>query len=190
MGKTVSILLRAQDCELWPPSLIKGCQSLWLHAMSRAGFMATIAQTHAHTDTAERCLKALGLSQEQQTSNTSVDWHTPQHNVCSAKQKETWWHINLNMLPGCAGRMLFLTYLQNPLSDWVECGPWCWLSHWVLAIHKTHLECVKSQTEHTACVWLQTFTPVPDTQSACGGRELAEATNKRCEGVLVCMFVR
>lgn len=49
------------------------------------------------------------------------------------------------MLPGCAGRMSFLTYLQNPLSDWVEYGPWCWLSHWVLAIHKAHSECVKAR---------------------------------------------
>lgn len=138
------------------PSLI-GCQNHWLHAMSRAGFIAAIRSNialmgqqehkhmHTHIDTAERCLKALGLSQKWQTSNTSVDWHTPQHNVCSAKQKKTWWHINLNMLPGCAGRMLFLTYLQNLLSDWVECGPWCWLSHWVLAIHKAHLECVKAR---------------------------------------------
>lgn len=59
------------------PSL-KGWQSHWLHAMSRAGFIASFdgatgVQTHAHIDTAQRCLKALGLSQERQTSNTSVD---------------------------------------------------------------------------------------------------------------------
>lgn len=118
----------------------------WIHCSDQIkhSFDGTYAPC-THINTAELCLKALGLSQKQQTSNTSVDWHTPQHNVCSAKQKKTWWHINLNMLPGCAGRMLFLTYLQNPLSDWVECGPWCWLSHWVLAIHKAHLECVKAR---------------------------------------------
>lgn len=59
------------------PSL-KGWQSHWLHAMSRAGFIASFdgatgVQTHAHIDTAQRCLKALGLRKGKQATHLWID---------------------------------------------------------------------------------------------------------------------
>lgn len=57
--------------------LLKGCQSHWLHAMSRAKIArfdgVKRVQTLMHIDAAQHCLKALGLSQEWQTSGTSLE---------------------------------------------------------------------------------------------------------------------
>lgn len=142
-----------------------------------------------YTQTVQCCLKALGLSQEEQTSATSVDWHTPQHNVCSAKQKKTWWHINLDMLP----RFQRENFVSDLSPKAVVQSGWVWPLVLTQSLGTSHswssFRVCQPQTEHTACIWLQTLTRMPDTQSACRGRKLAGATNKqrKCVSVHMCV---
>lgn len=86
------------------------------------------------------------------------------------------------MLPGCTVRTMSPKLSVRSGSVW----PLVLTQFSAPAIHKAHSECVKTQAERTACVWLQIVTLMPDTQSACGGRNLAEIPTKKW----MCVFIR
>lgn len=112
--KTFAFPSGAQNCEQWLPSTIG--QGLHDVRSRIQCFLCWGKRKHTHRDTAG-CYLESPLKSKQATRLWIDSLHSNMFAV--QNKRKTWWHINVDLPPGCTGRMLPLTYLQNPLLDQV-----------------------------------------------------------------------